>query len=67
MRTLLLVSATVITLALGCAQSDQGPPGSAVTPTPDDKITEMDFESGDVEQPADVKEGDGAEATPDDQ
>ena len=39
-------------LALGCGQSDQGPPAIEATPTPTDTITEMDFESGEVEEPA---------------
>jgi hypothetical protein len=40
-------------LILGCTPSDQQPPAAAATPTaaPGDQITDMDFESGEVEQP----------------
>jgi hypothetical protein len=37
---------------LGCGQSDPAPPMLEATPTPTEKITDMDFESGEVEQPA---------------
>ena len=40
--------------SLGCGQSDQTPPMLEATPTPTEKITEMDFESGEVEEPAEV-------------
>lgn len=38
--------------ALSCGQSEQAPPLADATPTPTEKITEMDFESGEVEEPA---------------
>jgi hypothetical protein len=36
-------------MVLGCAPSDQAPPAVEATPTPDEAIADMDFESGDVE------------------
>ena len=50
MKKLLLVSATFLLLVMGCAPSGQVPAAGNATPTPADKITEMDFESGEVEQ-----------------
>jgi PBP1b-binding outer membrane lipoprotein LpoB len=50
MKMLLAVFAILATLTLGCSQSDQEQQGSDATPTPTDKITDMDFESGEIEQ-----------------
>ena len=59
MKATLAVIVVLGVLTLGCAQSDQGPPVTEATPTPTDEITEMDFESGEVEQSTDVTDDDG--------
>ena len=64
MKKLLVASAIIASLTLGCAPSDDVSSGGEATPTPgakDDKITDMDFESGEVEQPAEVTDGQEAE------
>jgi hypothetical protein len=64
MRKLLVASAILALITLGCAPSGDVSSGGEATPTPgaeDDKITDMDFESGEVEKPAEVTDGQEAE------
>jgi hypothetical protein len=68
MRKFLVATAIVASITLGCAQSDDVSSGGEATPIPgakDDQITNMDFESGEVEQPAEVTDGQEAEPAPD--
>jgi hypothetical protein len=51
MKTTLAAMVILGVVTLGCGQTDQGPPVIEATPTPTDTITEMDFESGEVEEP----------------
>ncbi len=53
MREMLVAVAVASLLTLSCAPSDQPPPAAEATPTAaaGDQITDMDFESGEVEQP----------------
>ncbi|MCG6950070.1 MAG: hypothetical protein LJE93_14255 [Acidobacteria bacterium] len=55
---------TVGLLPLGCAPSEQAPPAVEATPTPDEAIADMDFESGGVEQ-AETADETAAESKPD--
>jgi ABC-type glycerol-3-phosphate transport system substrate-binding protein len=68
----MLTLAVLITaglLMLGCGQSEQAPSGDEAAPTPVEEITDMDFESGDVEQAdegtEETAEKSAEEATPD--
>jgi len=70
MKKLLIVLAMAASLMLGCAPSDQAPPMVEATPTAaaaDDQITNMDFESGEIEPPADVAEESAPQEAPDEQ
>lgn len=64
MKKLMMIAAVIAILTLGCAPSDQEAPDGEATPAPDQKITDMDFESGEVDQPADVTEDQDTEPTP---
>ena len=67
MRKLLMAIAVASLVTMSCAPSDQPPPQVEATPVAStgDEITEMDFESGEVEQPADDPEEPASEPTPD--
>lgn len=54
MREMLVAAVLAAALTLGCTPSDQSPPVPEATPTvaAGDQITDMDFESGEVEQAA---------------
>jgi hypothetical protein len=54
-------------VTMSCARSDQRPPQVEATPVAStgDEITEMDFESGEVEQPAADPEEPASKPTPD--
>jgi PBP1b-binding outer membrane lipoprotein LpoB len=69
MKKLLILSALIMAglLALGCAPSDTAPPAAEATPTPAEKIQDMDFESGEAEQAEEVAEETAEEAEPDGQ
>jgi hypothetical protein len=64
MKTLLIVLAAAAMLTLGCTPSDQAQADAEVTPEAEEQITEMDFESGEVEQSTDGSEDPDAEPTP---
>lgn len=67
MRILLAAAALAAVLALGCASGDpEGSAGSDLDPTPDagEKIREMDFESGEIEEESAEPQEPAAEATP---
>lgn len=66
MKTLLIVLAAATMLTLGCTPSDQAPPDAdaEITPEAEEQITEMDFESGEVEQSSDGSEDTATEPTP---
>jgi len=57
MKSPFILFAICAVLILGCAPSNQGPPTVEATPTAtaaDETITEMDFESGGIEPPAET-------------
>lgn len=66
MKTLLIALTVCGVLMSGCTPSDQ--PTPVVEPTPTaaagDKITDMDFESGDADQPTIESEEPAPEPTP---
>jgi len=66
MKTLLIVLAAATMLTLGCTPSEQAPPDAdaEITPEAEEQITEMDFESGEVEQSSDGSEDTATEPTP---
>jgi len=64
MKMLLIVLAATATLTLGCTPSDQAQPNAEVTPEAEEQITEMDFESGELEQSSEGSEDPGTEPTP---
>jgi len=65
MKKLLIAVAASLLLTISCAPSDQPPPAAQATPTAaSDRITEMDFESGEVEQPAANSEESEVQPTP---
>jgi len=64
MKTLFTVLAAAAMLTLGCTPSDQAQPDAEVTPEAEEQITEMDFESGEVEQSSDGSEDTATEPTP---
>ncbi len=67
MKTLLIALAATAMLTLGCTPSDQADPDAEVTPEAaeaPEQITEMDFESGEVEQSSDGSEDSATEPTP---
>jgi len=65
MKNLTLTLLIVVSLTWGCTPSDPAPKAVEATPTAvDDEITEMDFESGEVEQPAAQTEEPTEEPTP---
>ena len=64
MKTLLMVLVATATFTLGCAPSDQATPDAEVTPEAEEQITEMDFESGEVEQFSEGSEDPATEPTP---
>ena len=67
MKKLLTTIAIASLMTLACAPSDQPPPEVEAPPAASagDEITEMDFESGEVEQPAAEPEEPVVEPTPD--
>ncbi len=67
MKLLLSTLVIVVSLAWGCTPADQVTPPAEATPAAStgDEITEMDFESGEVEQPAAEREEPAPEPTPD--
>lgn len=67
MRKMLMAIAVALLLTMSCAPSDQPPPSAQATPeaSAGDEITEMDFESGEVEQPAADPEEPEVAPTPD--
>ncbi len=67
MKYLSIALLIVVSLAWGCAPSDQAPPMTEATPTAagGDEITEIDFESGEVDQPKTESEEPAEEPTPD--
>ncbi len=66
MKYLSIALLIVVSLAWGCAPSDQAPPMTEATPTAaGEEITEMDFESGEVDQPETEPEAPAADPTPD--
>ena len=65
MKKLLLVTATFLFFVMGCAPSDHVPAAGNATPTPADKITEMDFESGEVEEGVSGEGDQEADSPPD--
>ncbi len=67
MKTLFIVLAASALLTLGCTPSDQAPSDAEVTPAAaeaEEQITEMDFESGELEQSSDGSEDPAIEPTP---
>jgi len=67
MKTLLIVLVATAMFTLGCTPSDQATPDAEADPTAaeaEEKITEMDFESGEVEQSTDGSEDPAAEPPP---
>ena len=69
MKNALAIFAVAAVLAIGCTPKDQAAPdraaAPATTPNAGEKITDMDFESGEVEQPAvQPEEPEAAEANP---
>ncbi len=67
MKTLFIAVTVCIFSILGCSPSDQPAPAVESTPTvaAGDEITEMDFESGEFEQPAAEPEEPAEAPTPD--
>lgn len=67
MKKLLIVWAIIMAglLTLGCAPSEQAPPAAETTPTPAEKIQDMDFESGEAEEVEQGEEETETELTPD--
>jgi hypothetical protein len=67
MKYLTLAMVIAVTMAWGCAPSDQPSTEAVATPAASagDEITEMDFESGEVEQTASELKEPEAESTPD--
>jgi hypothetical protein len=72
MKNALAILAVAGVMMLGCTPSDQAPADEAAAPTPaadaGQKITDMDFESGEAEQPAaetEAQEAAAPEPTPD--
>ena len=66
MKKLILSLLVIGLLAPGCTPSDTAQPAVEATPTAaGDEITEMDFESGEVDRPATETEEPQAEASPD--
>lgn len=64
MKTLFIVLVATTMFTLGCAPSDQAQPDAEVTPEPEEQITEMDFESGEVEGANEGSEDPATEPTP---
>ncbi len=66
MKILLIAAVLAAALTLSCTPSDQSPPVPEATPTAaaGDQITDMDFESGEVEQAATETEEPEAQPTP---
>lgn len=66
MKTLLFAAAVASLLTLSCTPSDQPPPAAQATPAASagDEITEMDFESGEVDQSTTEVEEPAEEPTP---
>ena len=66
MKTPLIAAVFAASLTLSCTPSDQPPPAPEATPTAaaGDQITDMDFESGEVEQAATETEEPEVEPTP---
>ncbi len=67
MKTLFIAVTVCIFSILGCSPSDQPAPAVESTPTvaAGDEITEMDFETGEVDQPETESEEPAEEPTPD--
>jgi len=67
MKALLIVLAATAMFTLGCTPSDQAPTDAEVTPDAAEaeaQITEMDFESGEVEGANEGSEDPATEPTP---
>lgn len=64
MKTLLIALAAATMLTLGCTPSDQAQADAEVTPEAEEQITEMDFESGELEQSSEGSEDLATEPTP---
>lgn len=67
MKDLLLTLMIAVSLTWGCAPSDQAPTVAEATPTAaaDEEITEMNFESGEVDQSTtEIDEQPAEEPTP---
>ena len=67
MKTLLFAAAVASLLTISCAPSDQTPPSAQATPAASagDEITEIDFESGEVDQSTtEIEEEPAGEPTP---
>lgn len=66
MKTLLVAAVVSASLTLSCTPSDQPSPAAEATPTAvaGDQITEIDFESGEVEQSAAESEEPEGQPTP---
>ena len=64
MKTLFTVLAAAAMLTLGCTPSDQAQPDAEVTPEAEEQITEMDFESGELDQASDGSDDPAAQPTP---
>ena len=67
MKKILTLSVLIMAglMLLGCGQSEQTPPPVEATPTPAEKIQDMDFESGEAESAEEVAEEGAEEAEPD--
>jgi hypothetical protein len=64
MKTLLIALTVAAMSTLGCTPSDQAQPDAEVTPEAEEQITEMDFESGELEQSSEGSEDSATEPTP---
>ena len=64
MRALFITVVFVAILTLGCAPVERDAPAREATPTPDETISTMDFESGEATQPTAEPEEPQAESTP---
>jgi hypothetical protein len=67
MKTLVIALTVAAMSTLGCTPSDQAPPDAEVAPTAADaeeQITEMDFESGELDQASEGSEDPATEPTP---
>ena len=67
MKTLLIVLVATAIFTLGCTPSDQAEPAAEVEPTAakaEEQITEMDFESGEIEGANEGSEDPAAEPPP---